>query len=324
MRKDKSLPPRMHKKGNAYYFVARNKWTPLGSDLNQARIKWAAIENEYSGNADNFAIALDNYLANVFQTGSPNTVAAYMSKAKLLKQVFGHMQLIDIKPMHIAKFVDSHPSKSAARMAKAIISATYALAIRQGNAELNPCLGIEVRGIKPRDRYITDQEFISIREHATPQLRIAMDVAYLTGMRISDVLKIRLTDITEDGLVVKQTKTGKRQIFEISEGLKSVIDYAKSIDRPIGSFYLIPNYQGQQYQRRVFYFQWQNACKKSGVENVHFHDIRGKAATDAKALGLDYQLLLGHATRKQSDEYIKARMVDRVKPLGSLLSKKAG
>ena len=56
---------------------------------------------------------------------------------------------------------------------------------------------------------------------------------------------------------------------------------------------------------------------RSGVENVHFHDIRAKALTDAKREGgLDYaQALAGHQSRDTTEGYVKARDVERVRPL---------
>jgi integrase len=286
-RKKTNLPPRMHQKGKSYYYVVKNKWIPLGDDLNQARIKWAAMENEGTLNQAKFSVALDTYLATIMNKpdANMNTVRAFLGKAELLKSVFGEMGLDEIKPHHVAKFVDLHPSHAAARMCKAIISST----------------------------------FFAIRDKADEIVRIAMDLSYLTGMRISDVLKVKLSDITPKGLMVIQKKTGKRQLFTITPQVQQVIDFAKSIDRPIGSFYLLPNHKGQAFERRVFYFRWQNAVRAAGVEDCHFHDLRGKYATDAKALGQDYQAGLGHSDRRQSDDYVKAKEFQRVEPLNRVL-----
>lgn len=43
---DRHLPPRMRRKGKRYYYRARDgREIPLGSDLVQARVKWAELEN---------------------------------------------------------------------------------------------------------------------------------------------------------------------------------------------------------------------------------------------------------------------------------------
>jgi hypothetical protein len=41
---------------------------------------------------------------------------------------------------------------------------------------------------------------------------------------------------------------------------------------------------------------FQRAEHKSGIEDFHFHDIRAKALTDAKRLGMDAQGLAGQHT----------------------------
>lgn len=55
------------------------------------------------------------------------------------------------------------------------------------------------------------------------------------------------------------------------------------------------------------------------MKDARFHDIRGKAATDAKADGQDYQAMLGHSTKRQSDAYVKAKETTRVEPLRRVL-----
>lgn len=42
------------------------------------------------------------------------------------------------------------------------------------------------------------------------QFRCIIDLAYLTAMRKGDLLRLNLSDIRENGLYVKQGKTGKR------------------------------------------------------------------------------------------------------------------
>jgi integrase len=57
------------------------------------------------------------------------------------------------------------------------------------------------------------------------------------------------------------------------------------------------------------------AAKAAKVADAHFHDIRGKAATDAKRDGLDYQAMLGHSTKRMSDRYIHGKESVRVEPM---------
>ncbi len=73
----------------------------------------------------------------------------------------------------------------------------------------NPCAGI--KGKKAgRDVYVEDDVFLAIWEKADATLRDAMDLAYLTGQRPADVLKLAETDIKDGTLPVRQGKTGAK------------------------------------------------------------------------------------------------------------------
>jgi integrase len=60
-----------------------------------------------------------------------------------------------------------------------------------------------------------------------------------------------------------------------------------------------------------------NICGPQGLGDIHFHDIRAKALTDAKGMGgSDYAQALGnHASVETTETYIKAREVKTVRPL---------
>lgn len=52
---------------------------------------------------------------------------------------------------------------------------------------------------------------------------------------------------------------------------------------------------------------------ESGSERFTFHDIRAKAITDAKRMGMDAQSLAGRATSAMTEHYLKQREFKRVK-----------
>jgi integrase len=49
---------------------------------------------------------------------------------------------------------------------------------------------------------------------------VIIDFAYFTGQRISDVLKIRRTDLTDSGTTFAQSKTGTKLTVAWSDGLR--------------------------------------------------------------------------------------------------------
>lgn len=312
------LPPRMHEKSGTFYYVTTTlprKWINLGKDLDEARRKWADIEAGPS-RSNSIPSMIDAWMeSDTYAALSDNTRKMYKSVSKQLKSVFGEFTAADLKPHHIAQWQDGSKSKVMANTGKSILTTVLNIAIRRGLIERNPAKEVENLTTQRRKRYITDAEYIAIREKANPVLRAAMDISYVTGARIGDVLAIRLSHISPDGLLVRQGKTDKLQMFKRNAALDLVLENAKSIKRPVGSLFLLCTMRGQQYDYQQLNLWWVKAREDSGIEDVHFHDIRGKSATDAKRAGLDYQALLGHTTKAMSDSYIKLEDAQIVEPM---------
>lgn len=311
----------MHLKSGTYYYVTSapvRKWIKLDKDLAKAKLLWAQLESGKPLGGSFFPALLQQWLSSDQYTSlAEATKRTYQTLIDLLPKVFdGPMEAI--KPMHVARFMDAHESKSQANLGRVILSNVFDFAIRRGIIDCqNAAKMVPKFTIKGRDRYLTDEEFDRIRENGNDVVKVAMDIAYLTGARITDVLKIRLADCQEEGLFVEQHKTGKRQLFTWTDDLREAIARARKLPRPIRGLLLLCTNRGKPYTYSAFYTIWSGACARAGVENVRFHDIRGKAATEAKQQGQDYQALLGHASKSMSDRYIKRREIERVEPVKS-------
>ena len=93
---------------------------------------------------------------------------------------------------------------------------------------------------------------------------------------------------------------------------------ARQLKRPIRGLYLFCTRQGQPYSDTGFKAMWNRVQVKwadQGGMRFTFHDIRAKALTDAKRLGLDAQSLAGHATAAMTEHYIRQREFKRIKPI---------
>jgi integrase len=308
------LPPRMHKKGDCYYYVTTTKprkWIRLDKSLAVAKQMWASLEG--AGTPGTFESLANKFLAECTKDLAENTRRNYTSHGNILISVFGHMQLSEIKPHHIGNYLDRHSSPMSANIQIGLMSTMFERALRWGMADTNPCKGVRRNKMKPRDRYITDEEYRAIRNKAPDWLQVAMDISLLTALRESDVLKIKLADLDDQHLTVIQKKTKKRQTYVITEALNSAISKAKALDRgSVRSLYLIFDHSGRRYSEKMLQEKFRKARDEAGISDVVFHDIRAKAATDSKGEGLDYQALLGHSKRDMSDRYVKARTTDKV------------
>lgn len=316
------LPPRMQVKSGTYYYVTSGhprKWIGLGRDKAAARRKWAELENDTTA-PDTVRGIVDAWFAAPKEKPlAESTLRCYRSVAEQLAAFYGASPVQAIEPHHIAAWLDNHASRARANLGKALLSNALDLAVRRGLIARNPAREIKRLNTPIRQRYLTDGEYQTIRSSAVPVLQAAMDISYVTGARISDVLAIKVSDWTTEGLLLRQKKTGKLQLFRRTPIIEQVIEQARRIPRPVRGLYLLCTMKGQPYKYSTLLSWWERATTRAGVANAHFHDIRGKAATDGKRDGIDYQALLGHSTKAMSDRYIKLEEAQVVEPMRKVI-----
>jgi integrase len=171
---------------------------------------------------------LDRYEREVLPTKAAKTQTDQRNQIKQLAAVFGKMEPGQIKPVHIAGFLDAHPSPYSANRCIALLSHVYTKALRWGLAESNPCRGVERNPEKPSGRLVTEEEFWRAWEIAPPHVQLLMELALVTGQRLGDLVRIKWADVRDDGVYFKQAKTGKRLVVGYSPSLRSVLARAKS------------------------------------------------------------------------------------------------
>ena len=315
-----NLPPRMNVKNGWYYHVSSTiprKWTPLGDDLNEARRKWAEMEDESPKPDDKtFRIIGQRYMREILPTLKAHTQRDYTQYFKLLDAVFGGLPIDSIRPFDVAEYVRvrGETSKVRANREKALFSTIFNHARAWGYTDItNPCIGIKGHKEKSRDRYVSDEEYAAVWACAHPTVQDAMDLALCTGQRPADVLKFNVTDILDGSLSLTQNKTGKKLRIAIEGDLASVISriLAKPRDKVNDALLQDPNGQ------RLSYFSLRSRFDKARVQagvNFQFRDLRAKAATDTQDLG-HAQRLLGHKNRTTTEIYTRDRMGELVKPL---------
>lgn len=67
---------------------------------------------------------------------------------------------------------------------------------------------------------ITDAELSAILWESHDKLAVAIEPAYATVLRVSDILKLRWDDVAE-GAAITQQKTGSRQRFVLDDNLRA-------------------------------------------------------------------------------------------------------
>ena len=173
--------------------------------------------------------------------------------------------------------------------------------------ESNPVVWIMRHAEKKRSRYLTDDELAAISTAAGPRLQIIIDLLYRTGQRVSDVLRIRRADLTDDGIQFAHDKTGIKLTVAWSPELRTAVERAKALYGNVAAFRLLRNRRGKALDYRSVQLRWQTACEAAGVKDAHLHDLRAKAPTDANREGFDATALDGHSSARTTERYIRLR-----------------
>lgn len=335
--KNKHLPSRVYFQHGAYYFISKQgKWIRLGTILSEAMTKWAEMVEPVEYDADIYTMRqlFDRYMIEVAPTKADSTYEGNKKEVKSLYEAFGSLRPDEIKPTDVYKFLDRRGkvARSAANHEKALLSNVFSMAIRWGIVLDNPCKNVKKLPIKPRDHYITHEQYEGLCRVASERMKCVIDFAYVTGLRQGDILKVKLDDLKETGIFAQIGKTGKKVLIEWTPALRDIVERAIACSRKlnINTEFLFPNEDGNQYTTNGFRANWRRLMEraigknKDGeneqpviyvTERFRFHDIRRKTATDLEhSSGREKaRKLLGHASQKMTGHYISG--VQKVKPL---------
>ena len=114
-------------------------------------------------------------------------------------------------------------------------------------------------------------------------------------------------------LWIVQNKTKAKRAIEITGELAALIERIDARPRERLSAWLIQDDDGKPLGTFGLRSRFDKARRAAGVE-FQFRDIRAKAATDTGDLAHS-QKLLGHRNREMTEQYVRARVGERVSPL---------
>jgi integrase len=232
----------------------------------------------------------------------------------------------------IAQYRDARSARVRAHREIATLSHVFNMAREWGlTAKENPCQGVRKNKEMPRDFYANDAIWDAVYRKSVPELKDAMDLAYLTGQRPADVLVMRRDDIEGGYLVVQQNKTHKRlrtmlTVDGIDNSLGKLIKQMTARNQEHSSSYLIVSERGKRMSASMLRNRWDKAralarsaaleegdsLLASRITQFQFRDIRSKAASEIKDIE-DASLLLGH-TKGDITERVYRRVGAIAKP----------
>jgi integrase len=154
-----------------------------------------------------------------------------------------------------------------------------------------------------------------VKALAGERIAVAIDLAVSTGQRRGDLLSLKRDQLTDEGIVFKQSKTGAGVLIEWSDDLRAIVDRAKRLAPQLPGEYLIRTRKGRPYSAAGFSAIWQRVMAKhvkAGGQRFSFHDLRSVSA-DGAATAEEAQARLGHASVATTRRHY-LRGVTRAKP----------
>jgi integrase len=341
-KKDRHLPPRMYLRYGTYYFddPATGKWLNLGQDQG---IAFAAY-NRLMGPPRAMSVLRDvfaRYQREVTPMplrGRPRTKEGLENEIRTLERfdrLFGHMAQDELKQRHLYEYIDKRlderkeykgqkkPAPSAARHDIRFLRKVLAKGIRWGAGETNAAFNLDMDPDPKNTRDVLPAEYAAVYALANVKVQIAMDLASNIGQRRADILGIRLTDLTDEGILVAQGKTDARVLIAWSPALHATIERALALPPDIPKEYVLRRRDGHPYTPHGFGDMWQKLMRKAIRKGViaarfKFHDLRALAATEKALAETDEaaQQLLGHAdVRTTRENYIRRKKPKRATPV---------
>lgn len=340
-----NLPPRLRARtlpsGRTYYYYdtggkPRHE-LPLGSDYALAVKKWAELEIDARQQPDQvatFRLAAERYMREVLPTKAPRTQKDNLAELRQLYKFFDQppAPLDEITPQHIRQYLDRRKGSAVrANREKALFSHIFNKAREWGYTTApNPATGVRGFTERGRDVYIEDETFAAVWDAADWPTRDAMDLAYLTGQRPADVLKMRLTDIHDGLLWLTQGKTRKKLRIAVEGELATLITRINARSHQVTSLHLIRDEKGNALSHNALDNRFENARARAvkalneagkheaaaAARRFQFRDLRAKAGTD-KADATDIrqaQHQLGHDSVKMTESYVRSRAGAKVTP----------
>ncbi|MGY5333027.1 MULTISPECIES: phage integrase [Pseudomonas] len=340
---NRNLPPRMYvrqrtrKNGKVwvsyYYLDPKGKEVTLGSDLSLARLKWAELEaKDKPQDLCLMRAIFDRYERDIIPKKGERTQKDNRAELRQLRPYFDDAPIDAITPSQIAQYRDARSAKVRANREIATLSHVFNIAREWGlTARENPCQGIRKNKETPRDFYANDVVWEAVYKKAVQELKVAMDLAYLSGQRPADVLLMRKDDIDGTALGVVQNKTHKklRIMLEVEgkeTGLGALVQSILRRNESHSSPYLILTEEGRRVTTTMLRRRWDDARDEaakaaeadgdmilaSRIRQFQFRDIRPKAASEITNVE-DASLLLGH-TKGDITERVYRRIGALAKP----------
>ena len=325
------LPRRVYERHGAWYYVRQSdaRWVKLARVSEGLPAMYRALarltDSEVTG--DRMPAMISRWLESKRSEWSAGHAQDQERLADRMGKAFAEFLPSEVTTPVCAEYLKAYAAQARTHnQHRTMLSQVLAFAAIEGLREgHNPVDNIPPKRMLGRSRIVTDDEIKALKEAALQQSRNGealvkmIDLALLTGQRISDVIGIRWQDVSADGVTIVQGKgQGRvRLLIEMTPALQAAINACADGTHRIG--HLLKTQSGSGYTYAGIRSAWVRACARAKITDLNIHDLRGRAGVDAieATEGQDVraaQRLLGHKGEAMTRHYTEGKYAKRVKP----------
>lgn len=278
-------------------------------------------------NADNEQI-ISNYLDSLWlEKGlSDNSLAAYRRDLKSLAEFVEKLDktLLQVDRIDLMDYLGSrmragYKARSTARMMSCVRS-FYRYLIRESKISEDPTQNLESPKLgRPIPDSLTEEEVDrlldapDIKTNLGLRDRTMLEVLYATGLRVSELVGLRLEQVNlRQGLVRVTGKGNKERLVPLGEEamdwIESFLKEARGEMLPdLSDSIVFPSQQGRPMTRQTFWHRIKRYAVEAGItKHLSPHTLRHAFATHLLNHGADLrvvQMLLGHSDLSTTQIY---------------------
>ena len=229
--------------------------------------------------------------SNDYKALAPSTKQAWARWLDRVDEHFGNLRIVQfertvkIRPYIIrwrSQWVDKPRTAdfSIQVLSRILSHATDTLGTLSGN----PCEGIKTLYRVDRSEIIwTASDIDQLKRDCSPEIAYAVDLAAHTGLRLGDIVRLSWSHIGADEIVIATGKSrGRRSArIPIYDDLRAVLERI-----PKRATTVLTHSLGRPWAAKSLGNTFTKAKNAAGLTDLHFHDLRGTAATRFYTAGL--------------------------------------
>ena len=226
-------------------------WVKLGREYGPALVKYAGIVGE-KPEVRTIQQAIAQYMERA-TTRKKKPLRAYrrwlQDQRANLAPIFGYVEPQDLEASDVYRYLIERGDVQANRDRALLGDLQPRISAFKGD---DPTKKLQFRNEEvPQKRYLNDGELAVLLDTASPKLSCILLFSYLTGLRQSDVVRVKLSDFDEvDGLFIDTSKTGAVVPIAWSDDLRACVEEASRLWTRKGRSYLFESAPRARHAKR--------------------------------------------------------------------------